>query len=161
MAQSLALSRVAVEEAGDNPVDRLRAFLLTQWFELLKSETMRAGGAVSTRALATYHLRLAETKPAELVRAYAPTLEALRELVCAARVAGAIRTDLPDSKCAAYLLHTSVGLLQAHVLGVHYAGALTSEAGELTGEEVWSLVANGMVEDVRVANPPTSSDSGT
>ncbi|WP_083213271.1 TetR/AcrR family transcriptional regulator [Mycobacterium malmoense] len=101
----------AVAAAGTDPLDRLRAFMQAEW---LASDP---APPLLQRALVSFHQRLSETRPAELSALLEPQHRALTELLAACRGAGMRGPALDDSTIASILLHTTMEMLQARVLG--------------------------------------------
>lgn len=103
----------AVAEAGTDPLDRLRAFMQAEW---LASDP---APPLLQRSLVSFHQRLSETRPAELSALLQPQHRALTELLAACRGAGMSSPPLDDSTIASILLHTTMEMLQARVLGFY------------------------------------------
>jgi AcrR family transcriptional regulator len=125
----------AVERAGMDPVDRLKAFLLHEW------QLLGDPAPPIARALALYHYRLVESRPAELVAALDNSIQALTELLAACRSAGRLRTSLDDTTCASLLLQALNTFLQARVLGIVHRNA------PISGTDLWSVLSAGILTD--------------
>ncbi len=130
MISGLESINAAVDAAGPDPVLKLKAFLQAEWAELQKSND------AIRRALAIYHQRLAETRPAELAAVLAPQHDLLVGLVAGCRAAGKMHSGQSDEMVATFLLHLLVITLQSSVLDVRI-GSLLLDASDL-----WDFVAN-------------------
>jgi AcrR family transcriptional regulator len=115
-------------EAKTDPVERIRAYI-DGLFEL--SSRSRP----VSRALTTFSSRLAETRPADLDRAFRPQIELVAELVRGASDAGALRTELDATTAASLLHHTVLAVVHAQILG---------SAGQVSAEELWKFCAHGI-----------------
>lgn len=118
----------AVAKAGDDPMDRLRAFMEAEWIVLDQASSLLQ------RSLVVYHQRLSETKPAELAALLEPQHSALTELLkqCCSR--GLQGPDLDDSVTASLLIHLMMEMLQARVLGFEVGG------NSISADRVWAFV---------------------
>jgi AcrR family transcriptional regulator len=112
------------------PVKRLRAYI-EGLFDLMSEDP-----AVS-RALTVYYNRLAETRPADLERAFEPQLALVVELVRAVAEAGQLRGDLDSDKAAQLLHETVLAVVHARILGSH-------SNRRLTADELWEFCAHGI-----------------
>ncbi|MHB8465965.1 MAG: TetR/AcrR family transcriptional regulator [Acidimicrobiales bacterium] len=128
-------------DAETDPVRRIRAYVEGLY------GLSRAGPV--PRALTTYYNRLAETRPAELDRAFSAQIELVIELVRDAARAQSLRSDL-DVEKAAHLLHHAV-------LAAAHARVLGSESRGVAAEDLWVFCANG----IGVDPPATSRGRGT
>jgi AcrR family transcriptional regulator len=115
-------------EAKADPVERIRAYI-DALFELTT-----ANGPVS-RALTTFSNRLAETRPADLDRAFKPQIDLVAELVKGASDAGALSSELKPEKAAYLLHHTVLAAVHARILG---------SDRHLSSEELWQFCAHGI-----------------
>jgi len=122
-------------EAEKDPVGRLRAYIEGLY------GLSRAGPV--PRALTTYYNRLAETRPAELDRAFSAQIGLVIELVQGAAAAGCLRGALDPEKAAHLLHHTVLAAAHARVLG--------SETRDISAEDLWVFCANGIGVDPRPA----------
>lgn len=118
----------AVEAASDDPLARLRAFMSAEWIVVEKASQQLQ------RALAIYHQRLAETRPAELAAVLEPQHQALTQLLAACRAVGMAGPHLDDSTNASILMHLMMTTLQARVLDFRVGG----EA--IDGDQVWAFL---------------------
>jgi AcrR family transcriptional regulator len=100
----------AVDQAGDDPFGRIRAFFEAEWFETERSSPKLR------RSLVIYHQRLMETRPAELAAVLEPQLNALTELVADCRAAGSGNLRLDDATTAAIMMQLMITTLQNRVL---------------------------------------------
>jgi AcrR family transcriptional regulator len=124
----------AVAFAGDDPLDRLRAFLQAEWVVVTPEPSDQL-----MRSLVGYHQRLRETRPTELAMLLEPQHTALTVLLAAC---GDARPgpDLDNSALASILMHLLVELLQARVLGFR----LSHESVEF--EQFWTFVRASLNE---------------
>ncbi|HWA67903.1 MAG TPA: TetR/AcrR family transcriptional regulator [Mycobacteriales bacterium] len=113
--------------AQSDPLDAVRAYVYGL-------QEMTASNRPAARALTTFSLRLAETRPESLERAVRPQIELLTELLEVA--AAAERTDSPLGAAQnARLIHNCV------IAAVH-AQILTPNLGDsVTAEELWIFCA--------------------
>lgn len=132
MGSGLARQMAAVGAAGEQPLDRLRAFFEAEW-----RSTAEAPAEVS-RALATYQQRLAESRPAELAEVLRPQHCALTALLRSCRESGADMPDLSDEQLASQLTHLLMTTVQASIFGFLVGDLPCTEA------HMWSLVAAAM-----------------
>jgi AcrR family transcriptional regulator len=121
------------------PLARMRAYI-----EGLYDLTSRPGPVY--RTLTAHHNRLAETRPADLERAFQPQLDLLRELILEATEAGLLQSDLGTEKMTRLLHHTVLAAVHARVLA---AGG----AFEVAPDDLWRFCASGMGID------PTDADA--
>lgn len=125
----------AVAQAGDDPMDRLRAFMEAEWIVLEQAS------ALLQRSLVVYHQRLSETKPAELAALLEPQHSALTELLGQCRARGLRGPDLDDSATASILIHLMMEMLQARVLGFEVGGH------SIAADRVWAFVRSAFDRD--------------
>ena len=118
----------AVAAAGEHPLERLRAFMSAEWIVAEKASQKLQ------RALAIYHQRLAETRPAELAAVLEPQHRALTQLLTACRAAGMTGPELEDSTNASILIHLMMATLQAQVLDFRLGG------NAINGQQVWAFI---------------------
>lgn len=118
----------AVELAGADPLERLRAFMEAEWVANEESPTLLR------RSLVIYHQRLMETRPAELAAVLEPQYRALTELTAACRSAGHAVAGT-DAAVAALLLQLMIGVLQARALDFHVADE------PMNFDQLWVLVS--------------------
>jgi hypothetical protein len=111
---------------GDDPVDRLRAYVVGLY------RTAQSSGP-STRALTVYHLQLAETRPVDFAAAIAPQIDLLAEIVDAGRVGGQFRSDMDAAALTMLLSETLISAAHMHVLGIPMTGI------EVSADQLWGF----------------------
>jgi len=118
----------AADTAGDNPLDRLCAFMKTEWSdaEIAPPELQRS--------LIFYHRRLRETRPTELAAILQPQHQAITDLLRACSAAGMVGPHLADSETASILVHLMVEMVQARLLGFHVGG------DAIAFDQMWAFV---------------------
>jgi AcrR family transcriptional regulator len=122
--------------AQSDPLDAVRAYVYG-----LREMTASSGPAA--RALASFTLRLAESRPDSLERAIRPQIELLTELLEAADTAGRTNTALEAAK-AARLIHNCV------IAAVHAEVLAPGLGDDVSADELWTFCARGLcVSDVR------------
>ena len=131
--QATARLRLQVDES-DDPVDRLRAYVIG--LHDMKDEDPTNQ---TNRAFTIYHLRLAESHPAEFAHAIAPLVDLLLEIMEAGVAAGRFRDDLPAEQQALILTQTLVSAVQLTVLGVHMAKT------NATAEQLFAFCLGGVI----------------
>ena len=124
----LERQRDAVANAGDDPLNRLRAFMDAEWIVLEQASPMLQ------RSLVVYHQRLSETRPTELAALLEPQHTALTQLLAQCRARGMRAPALDDATTASVLIHLSMEMMQARVLGFHVGGAIVA------ADRVWALL---------------------
>jgi AcrR family transcriptional regulator len=126
--------------SSETPLEQLREFV-TGLFEL-------SSGTPSSRALAIYHLQLAENRPEDFRFALRPMLDELEALISQAAQIGAVRADIEARKLASLLVQTVVISIHMSLLGAELDSTPT------TADELWSFCCIGMgtstVEPARV-----------
>lgn len=127
----------AVDQAGPDPLSRLRAFLEAEWIANEESVPMLR------RSLVVYHQRLMETRPTELAAVLEPQHRALAELLGECRAAGLGGPQLDDSATASILMQLMISTLQARVLGFQTA------AGSIDIDQLWAFVLPGFSPPAR------------
>jgi len=145
IAVGLSQELAAVEAAGPDPVDRLRAFVASDLDRLAQSRPELS------RALAVYYDRLAESCPDDLVAAMRPMHEVLVDLVGACRNAGRIDTEMSDETWASLLLHWQMSVLVARILDIRHGGQAFAM------DDVWTVMTGGLIK--APTNGRTSSPS--
>jgi AcrR family transcriptional regulator len=88
-------------------------------------------------ALTTYHNRLAETRPADLERAFRPQINLVIELIREAADAGLLRSTLEPEKLASLLHQAVLAIVHTRTLG---GGPDVT----VTAEELWLFCAHGI-----------------
>jgi AcrR family transcriptional regulator len=92
------------------------------------------------RALAVYHLQLAESRPMEYARVLAPLRELILELVQrGVAVDGRFRDDIGPEALAMIMMQTVVGAAHMHALGAEPSGL------RLDTEQLWAFCASGLI----------------
>lgn len=116
------------------PLDGLRALVLRVHAQSIE-QTM--GGM--TRALALYHLHLAETRPGDYAQVLGPLRDLVLELVEAGLREGQVRHDLEPLSLTNLLVQALVGATHMHALDADIGGE------SLTGESLWAFCAGGIM----------------
>jgi AcrR family transcriptional regulator len=124
-------ARLAVEiRRHDDPVGQLRAYVLGMYRSVPDDRAQ-------TRALTIFHMRLAETHPAEFAHAIAPQVDLLHEIVAAGIASGAFRQDVDAMQLTMILTQTLVSMMHLSVLGAHWGGTPVDE------DALWAFCAGG------------------
>jgi AcrR family transcriptional regulator len=131
LATEVAPRLRTLAQAETDPVARVRAYIKGM-YEL----TAAHPGPVS-RALTTYRNRLAETRPADLDRAFQPQIDLVVELVTGVHEAGRMSDALSPERAALLLHHMVIAAVHGRILGSE------SQAG-ITAEELWTFCAHGI-----------------
>jgi AcrR family transcriptional regulator len=113
-----------------DPVKRLRAYI--EGLYHLTTEDLPV-----SRALTVYYNRLAETRPADLERAFEPQLALVVELVRDVAEAGHLRSGLDPEKAAHLLHHTVLAVVHARILG-------SQTYRSVSADELWEFCAHGI-----------------
>jgi len=116
-------------QAEVDPVERIRAYI-----EGLYDLSARTGPV--SRALTTYYNRLAETRPADLDRAFRSQIDLVVELVRHAAATGRLRPDLDPDKIAHLLHHTVLSAVHGRILG--------SDSRDLSAQDLWAFCGHGI-----------------
>lgn len=124
----------------DDPVRRVRAYIDGL------CELGDDAGPVS-RALTTYRNRLAETRPADLDRAFQPLIGLLAELVTEATASGRLRSGLTPAVAAHMLHHAVLAAIHTRILN-------GDRCSGVEVEELWAFCAHGLG-----AEPPSGGTS--
>jgi AcrR family transcriptional regulator len=119
----------ALTSAAADPLEAIRAYI-DGMFEM----TAQSGSAA--RALTSFSLRLAETRPASLESAFKPQTDLLAELLQAADDSGRLSGPLPVDRAVRLIHQTVVGAVHARVLG-------QDVGNDLSAEELWLFCAYG------------------
>jgi AcrR family transcriptional regulator len=117
----------------DDPVVALETLVLT----IYEQSIDRTMGGVS-RALTSYHLQLAESRPSDYARVLAPMKDLLLELVETGVRTERFRDDVDAETLAMILMHTLVAAAHMHALGAY----LTREP--LDGDKLWAFCLGGL-----------------
>ncbi len=120
-------------EQEDDPIAGLERFVVLLYGQAIDTN---AGGM--PRALTSYHLQLAESRPQDYARVLAPMKDFLVELVEAGVREGAFRDDIEPETLAIILLQTLVAAAHMHALGAHLAGE------PLDAERLWAFCVGGL-----------------
>lgn len=130
-------------QAQDDCIEGLKQFVVT----LYEQATDTSMGGMS-RALTSYHLQLAESRPQDYARVLAPMKDFMVELVEAGVQEGRFRSDIEPETLAMILLQTLVAAAHMHALGAHLAGE------PLAAERLWAFCMGGLTgEATGVARP--------
>jgi AcrR family transcriptional regulator len=111
----------------------LESLVLTMYAQAI-DQTM---GGVS-RALTSYHLQLAESRPSDYARVLAPMKDLILELVEAGARDGKFRDDIDPETLAMILMQTLVAAAHMHALGAYLTG------DPLDGERLWAFCLGGL-----------------
>jgi AcrR family transcriptional regulator len=113
---AFAASLRAEVEAEDDPLDRLRAYVAGFFGRAQQAQPM--GG----RALALYHLRMADDRQDDFARALQPQIDLLREIVDAGVAAGRFRTDVGPAALTLLVTETLIFAAQMSVFEISLTG---------------------------------------
>lgn len=117
----------------DNCVAGLESLVLTMYAQAIDQSM----GGVS-RALTSYHLQLAESRPSDYARVLAPMKDLILELVEAGVREGHFRDDIDPETLAMILMQTLVAAAHMHALGAYLTG------GPLDAERLWAFCLGGL-----------------
>lgn len=117
----------------DDCVAGLETLVLTMYAQAIDQKM----GGVS-RALTSYHLQLAESRPSDYARVLAPMKDLILELVEAGVDEGKFREDIDAETLAMILMQTLVTAAHMHALGAY----LTGET--LDAERLWAFCLGGL-----------------
>ena len=120
-------------EAQDDCVAGLESLVLTMYAQAI-DQTM---GGVS-RALTSYHLQLAESRPSDYARVLAPMKDLILELVEAGVRQDKFRDDIDAETLAMILMQTLVAAAHMHALGAYLTG------DPLDAERLWAFCLGGL-----------------
>lgn len=120
-------------EAEDDCVAGLESLVLTMYAQAI-DQTM---GGVS-RALTSYHLQLAESRPSDYARVLAPMKDLILELVQEGGRQNKFRDDIDAETLAMILMQTLVAAAHMHALGAYLTGA------PLDAERLWAFCLGGL-----------------
>lgn len=104
---------------------------------LYAESTDRTMGGMS-RALTSYHLQLAESRPSDYARVLFPMKDLIVELVDAGVREKRFRDDLDSETMAMILMQTLVAATHMHALGAHLTGE------PLEAEQLWAFCMGGL-----------------
>jgi AcrR family transcriptional regulator len=122
--------RAEVEaEAEDDPLDRLRAYVAGFFGRAQQAQRVQAMGG---RALALYHLRMADGRQDDFARALQPQIDLLREIVDAGVAAGRFRTDIGPAVLTLLVTETLIFAAQMSVFEISLTGT------ELALDDLWA-----------------------
>jgi AcrR family transcriptional regulator len=131
-------------EAQDDCVTGLESLVLTMYAQAIDQSM----GGVS-RALTSYHLQLAESRPSDYARVLAPMKDLILELVEAGVREGKFRDDIDPETLAMILMQTLVTAAHMHALGAYLTG------DSLDAERLWAFCLGGLSN-----NPTARARSG-
>jgi len=117
--------------ASPDPVEQLRTYIVGMVGSVPHDRA-------PSRALTIYHLRLAETHPAEFAHALSPQVELLLEIIEAGAASGQFRQDIDPGQLAVILSQTLVSTLQMSVLGAQWAGH------PIGADAMWAFCVGGV-----------------
>jgi AcrR family transcriptional regulator len=117
-------------EAVKDPIARVQAYIQGMY-------DLTTGARPVSRALGTYSYRLAETRPADLERAFKPQVELVTELIRDAAGSGRLHTSLSIEAAAHLLHHTVLSAVHARILGA-------SDEAAVSAEELWTFCSSGI-----------------
>jgi AcrR family transcriptional regulator len=120
-------------ESQDDCVAGLESLVLTMYAQAIDQSM----GGVS-RALTSYHLQLAESRPSDYARVLAPMKDLILELVDAGVREGKFRDDIDAETLAMILMQTLVAAAHMHALGAYLTG------DPLDAERLWSFCLGGL-----------------
>ena len=112
-------------EAISDPIARVEAYI-----QGLYELTTDPGPA--SKALTTYSYRLAETRPADLERAYKPQVDLVADLIRDAAESGRLRSSLSIDVAANLLHQTVLAAVHARIMG-------SADRGAVSAEELWTF----------------------
>lgn len=121
------------ELVGLEPLTALHRLVTT----IYGQATDTSAGDMS-RALTTYHLQLAESRPSDYARVLGPLKGLIVELVDAGVREEVFRTDLEVETLAVILMQTLVAAAHMHALGAHLTGE------PLDPERLWAFCLGGL-----------------
>ncbi|MDT7545154.1 MAG: hypothetical protein QOE99_1264 [Actinomycetota bacterium] len=126
-------------------LDRVAALhrLVVRLYEQSTDTTM--GGM--SRALTTYHLQLAESRPSDYARVLGPLKDLIVDLVEAGVQDGQFRSDLGVETLAMILMQTVVAATHMHALGAHLSGE------PLDAEQLWAFCLGGLATPASLPLP--------
>lgn len=117
-------------EKESNPLLRIRTYIEAM-FDLTSNSNQ------ASKALTTFHYRLAEVRPADLEWALRPQLELVTELVTSAADAGCLQTPLSTEQAARLLHHSVLSAIHGRIFG-------TDSTDPVTAEALWLFCAMGL-----------------
>jgi AcrR family transcriptional regulator len=117
-------------EAVSDPIARVEAYIHGIY-------ELTADASPVSRALTTFGNRLAETRPADLERAFKPQVDLVADLIRDAAASGQLDSPLSTTAAAHLLHHTILATVHARILGA--AGPRNVSA-----EELWMFCSLGL-----------------
>jgi len=123
----------------DDCVDGLETLVLTMYAQAIDQKM----GGVS-RALTSYHLQLAESRPSDYARVLSPMKDLILELVESGVSDGKFRDDIDAETLAMILMQTLVTAAHMHALGAY----LTGET--LDAERLWAFCLGGLTNTAAI-----------
>lgn len=142
LGAAVTLWRQLSEESSD-PVERMR-IVVTSLYGMPTTVT-HASQTRAMRALALYHLQLADQKPDDFASVLAPLNELVLEVVQDGVAQGAFRTDLAPEALAVLVVQSLVSSTILYLLNDHLMGA------PLMPEELWAFLRAGLEGQSRPA----------
>src|SRR3954447_15860190 len=127
-------------EAQPDAVAGLETLVLTMYAQAI-DQTM---GGVS-RALTSYHLQLAESRPSDYARVLTPMKDLILELVEAGVREDKFRDDIDPETLAMILMQTLVAAAHMHALGAYLTG------DPLDAERLWAFCLGGLTSSPAMA----------
>jgi AcrR family transcriptional regulator len=131
-------------ESQSDCVAGLESLVLTMYAQAIDQSM----GGVS-RALTSYHLQLAESRPSDYARVLAPMKDLILELVEEGVRQGKFRDDIDPETLAMILMQTLVAAAHMHALGAYLTG------DPLDAERLWAFCLGGLSN-----NPSNRARSG-
>jgi AcrR family transcriptional regulator len=120
-------------EAQDDCVAGLESLVVTMYAQAIDQSM----GGVS-RALTSYHLQLAESRPSDYARVLAPMKDLILDLVEEGVRQGKFRDDIDPETLAMILMQTLVAAAHMHALGAYLTG------DPLDAERLWAFCLGGL-----------------
>jgi AcrR family transcriptional regulator len=117
-------------EAVSDPIARVEAYIHGMY-------ELTSDGSPVSRALTTFGNRLADTRPADLERAFKPQVDLVAELLRDAKASGQVESPLSTNAAAHLLHHTILATVHARILGA-------SGPGNVTADELWAFCSRGL-----------------
>lgn len=123
----------------DDPLERLRTFVLTYHRLCLRGTARYADKPLQSRAMAQFAQQLLIFHPAEATQAFSPLMTTLRDVLRSAAEAGGIRDDV-DDETAAFILQAV--MFNAFLPTI--AGTISTEDPADAAEKLWRLLRHGL-----------------
>src|SRR3954447_2597167 len=126
-------------QGQDDCVAGLESLVLTMYAQAIDQSM----GGVS-RALTSYHLQLAESRPSDYARVLTPMKDLILELVDAGVREGKFRDDIDPETLAMILMQTLVAAAHMHALGAYLTG------DPLDAERLWAFCLGGLTSTAAI-----------